>query len=87
VANAAGEKSFMGGISMSIIDQDVADATMEIAIEKEIFHEIAEAFREVAQEIWVENAALKKELRMVKNQRDTYLKELQRKTDLLKQVG
>ena len=59
----------------------------EIAIEKEIFHEIAEAFREVAQEIWVENAALKKELRMVKNQRDTYLKELQRKTDLLKQVG
>ena len=87
MANAAGEKSFMGGISMSIIDQDVADATMEIAIEKEIFHEIAEAFREVAQEIWVENAALKKELRMVKNQRDTYLKELQRKTDLLKQVG
>jgi len=35
----------------------------------------------------VENAALKRELRMVKNQRDTYLKELQRKTDLLKRVG
>lgn len=72
---------------MSIIDQDVADATMEIAIEKEIFHEIAEAFCEVAQEFWIENAVLKKELRMVKNQRDTYLKELQRKTDLLMRVG
>ena len=62
---------------MSIIDQNIAD----------VFHEIAEAFREIAQEFWIENAALKKELRMVKNQRDTYLKELQRKTDLLMRVG
>jgi len=62
---------------MSIIDQNIAD----------VFHEIAEAFCEVAQEFWIENAVLKKELRMVKNQRDTYLKELQRKTDLLMRVG
>ena len=34
-----------------------------------------------------ENAALKKELRIVKNQRDIYLKELQRKINLLKRVG
>lgn len=34
----------------------------------------------------VENAALKKELRMIKNQRNIYLKELQRKTGLLKRV-
>lgn len=32
----------------------------------------------------VENAALKKELHMAKSLCDTYLKELQRKTDLLK---
>ncbi len=56
------------------------DAVMQLQYE-------LETIREVAQNLWVENAALKKELHIAKNLCDTYLKELQRKTDLLKQVG
>jgi len=56
------------------------DAVMQLQYE-------LETIREVAQEIWVENTALKKELHMAKSLCDTYLKELQRKTDLLKRVG
>ncbi len=34
-----------------------------------------------------ENRALKRELNIAKSQRDTYLKELQRKVNQLRQVG
>lgn len=53
------------------------DAVMQLQYE-------LETIREVAQNLWVENAALKKELHMAKSLCDTYLKELQRKVNRLK---
>ncbi len=59
---------------VSIIDPD---AVMQLQYE-------LETIREVAQNLWVENTALKKELHMAKSLCDTYLKELQRKVNRLK---
>lgn len=61
---------------ISIIDPD---AVLQLQYE-------LETIREAAQNLWIENAALKKELHIAKSLCDTYLKELQRKTDLLKRV-